>query len=212
MLLALPTSGFISAASSTESYTLNNPGVNGTNGKFLKPSEIEAIYPAMSSAAEAAIVQVIPVCPVNVDGVWYKAEEITRFNGQRLHFTEDKAGSLFAFTDAKAMEAFLETEFGPIFDPVLSAGSNIPLTNESELFEDWWYSGRVKIVLPYEQFPDLAILGWNDCISSAKISTSAPVTLWEDIYFGGNTFTMVPGSNHSMLSLEGWNDRASAVS
>ncbi|AKG53256.1 hypothetical protein DGWBC_0577 [Dehalogenimonas sp. WBC-2] len=103
MEIHVTNSSIVTAAAYPENYTHDLSGVNSTGVRPLRPSEVEAMYP-MSAEAEAAIVHVIPMVPVNVDGTWYKAEEITLFNGQRLHFTEDKGGSLFAFTDAKSMD------------------------------------------------------------------------------------------------------------
>jgi hypothetical protein len=200
-----------SAAYSLENYTPQDRDVNATNGQALKPSEILALYP-MSQEDEAAIVHEVPMCSVTIDGVVHEGNEISIFNGQRLHFTLGKTNDLYAFTEAEAMEEFLEREYGPIFD--IATGSGTPLTSsdDNEVFENWWYGGKV-LRFPYgEQFPQLYLIGWDNCISSARISEDGPVTLWDYDWFGGDSFTMTPGSNHSMLYFEGWNDRASSVS
>jgi hypothetical protein len=211
LLLVFPASSFVSAASTPYSQILSNSILNGVYDRTLRPSDIEIMYP-MSSVGEAALVHVVPQCPVNVDGTWFKAEEIVLFNGHRLHFTVDKTGALFAFTNAKAMESFLETEYGPVFDKVSTESLGPLLIDESEMFEDWMRSGLYLPVQPHELMPDLVLKGWNDRISSTSVGTSAPVTLWENIYYGGDSFTMLPGSIHNVLTFEGWNDRASSIS
>jgi len=201
----------VSAAYSPENYTPQDPDVNATNGQTLKPSEIVALYP-MSSEDEAAIVHEIPMCPVTIDGVLYKGEELSVFDGQRLHFTTGRTGDLYAFIEAGAMEEFLEREYGPIFD--LAADVDVPLTrsDENELFSNWWYGGNILCFSYGQQFPQLYLIGWDNCISSARISEDGPVTLWDYAWYGGDSLTMTPGSNYSMLYFQGWNDRASSIS
>jgi len=194
-----------------EEYTPQDSDVNTAKGQTLRPSEIIALYP-MSFEDEAAIVHETPMCPVIIDGVTYKGNEISIFNGKRLHFTMDKGGNLYAFTDVLEMEKYLESEYGPIFDSTIDSGMLLTLDDDSELFSDWWYGGNVLWFPSGYQFPQLTQIGWNDCISSAKISEEGPVTLWEHEWYGGDSLTMSPGSNHSMLSLEGWNDKASSIS
>lgn len=211
LVSVFPASSFISAASLPANQTIVHSTVSGSGNNVLKPSDIEVLYP-MPATAEAALVHFAPRLPVNVDGEWFKPEEIILFNGHRLHFTLDKNGALFAFTDVKHMESFLETEYGPVFDQVSPESLDLLPIDESLMFEDWMTSGQALPVKPHELMPDLVQLGWNDRISSTTVSSSAPVTLWEDIYYGGDSFTMVPGSVHNVLTFEGWNDRASSVS
>ncbi len=211
ILLIVLLVGPVAAKPFPENYSHQDSGVGVANTQYSKPSEIVSMFP-MSKDAEAEIVHVVPMCPVIIDGIQYTAEEIAIYNGQRLHFTVDKAGSLFAFTDAKAMEAFIENEYGPVFE--LAADDELLLARiiESELFEHWFYSGAVKGVLPWEHMPQLYLIGWDNRISSARITQAAPVTLWDYVWYGGDSFTMNPGSTHSILALEGWNDRASSIS
>ena len=123
-----------------------------------------------------------------------------------MHFTTDKKGKLYAFTDAVKMEAFLEKEYGNIFDQVYS-------TKEvSVLYMDWFLSGLYRSCSPGQQFLDLDDIGWDNCISSAKICDDAPVTMWDYAELTGDSFTMPPGSTYNVLALQGWNDRASSIS
>ncbi|MDD4873503.1 MAG: hypothetical protein PHE15_00775 [Dehalococcoidales bacterium] len=208
MLAASLTPTITSAAYSQQDYTQIATIVNPIISNPLRPSEIVALYP-MSPVEEAAIVHVAPECPVIVDGVLYEGKDISLFNGKRLHFTNDKAGNLFAFTIAVEMEEFLEKEYGNIFD--------LNITNATLRFEnsllcmDWWYGGAQLICSPGQQFSQLASV-WDNCISSAQISDLADVTMWDYSDFGGDSYTMPAGSNYSMLTFQGWNDRASSIS
>jgi hypothetical protein len=65
---------------------------------------------------------------------------------------------------------------------------------------------------PGNGVPSLSPIGFDNAISSTKISTLAfSAYLFDYTYYGGDYFVMLPGSNHTMLALEGWNDRASSV-
>lgn len=193
------------AAYSTQDYTPKDSNVNSDINHPLKPSEIVELYP-MSAEEEAAIVHVIPECPVIVDGVIYKGKDISLFDGQRLHFTTDKEGSLYAFTDAVKMEEFIEKEYGNIFE--LSTTSS---KSSSLLYVDWWYGEPKLNCLPGQQFLELAP-EWNNCISSAEIRADVPVTLWDYEGLTGDSYTMFPGIDYPILALHGFNDRASSIS
>jgi hypothetical protein len=194
-----------SAAYDTQDYTHQDINVNSDIVHLMKPSEIVELYP-MSAEEEAAIVHVIPECPVTVDGILYKAEDISLFDGKRLHFTTDKAGNLYAFTDVLSMEEFLEKEYDYKFE------SNTKLNGDSYVFMDWLFTGRSHTLPPGIEIQELAGIGWDNCISSAQISEAASVTLWDYTNFGGDSFTMPPGSEYQVLALYGFNDRASSIS
>ena len=208
LLLAIPTSGVISAATIKENYTQGAFTVNST--KASRPSEAVAMYP-MSAAREAEIVHVMPEVPVNIDGVWYKAEDITLFNGHRLYLTVNSAGAHFAFTDVLAMETFIESEYGPVFDRV----GDITMAGTGEvysiIYEDWLFGGEKKGIPAHEEHMDLTQIGWNDCISSVKAGYLAPITLWEHINRQGDSLTIMPGTEHPALTFAGFNDRASSI-
>ena len=208
LLLAIPTSGVISAATIKENYTQGAFTVNST--KASRPSEIVAMYP-MSAAAEAEIVHVVPEVPVNIDGVWYKAEEITIFNGHRLYLTVDSAGALFAFTEVLVMETFIENEYGPVFDRVTDLAMAGTGEAYSTVYENWLFGGLTKNIPAHEEHMDLTLTGWNDCISSVKAGYLAPITLWEHINRQGDCFTIMPGTEHPALTFAGFNDRASSI-
>ncbi len=72
-------------------------------------SEIVEVFP-MSAEEEAAIVHTVPQVPVVIDGELYQPEDISLFNGQRLHFTVGSDGTLYAFTAAEELEKFIAEE------------------------------------------------------------------------------------------------------
>lgn len=207
-ILAVPASG-VTSATFPENYTLDQPAVNTTNNHTLKPSQIEALYP-MSPEAEAAIVHVVPPCPVIIDGVWYAAEEINLFDGQRLRFTVDKAGALYAFTTAKGLEAFAEAAYGEmVFNIAGGSGTAATGLSYSVFFVDMWYGGAKMPVYPGTQLPDID--EYDNAISSAQICDQAGVYVYEYVNFGGSYFYMPPGSTWTMLTFQGWNDRVSSI-
>ena len=208
LLITFPAPVSITAAAINQHYNCEVATVNDI--KALAPSEIVALYP-MPEELEAEIIHVEPECRVNIDSVWYEPADITLFNGQRLHFIHNKSGNLYAFTDVYIMELFIEQEYGFSFHRAAADISHQVLSDNSMLYEDWLFGGRILSTVPYGAYPDLTSLGWNDCISSARIG-SAPLTLWGDSYYQGDSFTMMPFSDHSVLALEGWNDRASSIS
>ncbi|MDV2989558.1 MAG: hypothetical protein P3T54_05360 [Dehalogenimonas sp.] len=209
MLLAVPAPKITSAASSSENYTLEPPIVNSTKDQPRTPSEIEAAHP-MSAEAEAAIVHVVPQCPVIIDGVWYTAEQINLFDGQRLRFTVDKAGVLYAFTTVEDFEYFIQSEYGRVFDALPDMGTSSTGLTVSYLHTDMWYEGGVPlVVVPGGKLEYLGV--YNNAISSAKISDTRGVMLYEYEACMGSSYYLPPGTVWSMLIFQGWNDRASSL-
>jgi len=194
-----------SAAYDTQDYTPQNSNVNSDVAYQMKPSEIVELYP-MSAEEEAAIVHVIPECPVTIDGVLYKAEDVSLFDGKRLHFTTDKAGNLYAFTDAVKMEELIEKEYGYTFEISSPSSKKVSI-----LYMDWFYGEPKLDCSPGQQFLTLAP-EWDNNISSAEIGPDAPVTLWDYPGLTGDSITLYAGLNYSVLTFQGWNDRASSIS
>ena len=209
-VLIIAISGPLTFTSAAIHQHYTDEAISVNDFQILAPSEIVALYP-MPEKLEAEIIHVEPECRVNVDDIWYQPADIALFNGQRLHFTHDKSGDLYAFIDIYAMELFIEQEYGFSFHNAAEDFSELVLSDNSILYEDWLFGGKTFTAIPYGVYPDLTPLGWGNCISSARIG-SAPLTLWEYIYYQGDSFTMMPFSDHTMLALEGWNDRASSIS
>lgn len=192
------TAGYYTQGGKTSYFT---PGkdANIVSGTYT-PSRLEILFP-MSEEAEKLIVHQVPSCPVIIDGITYKADDVALFNGKRLRYVNGPDGMLHAFSTVVGLEAYL-------------AEQNIALAvdTRSYFYTDWLYMGEMLALNPGFGILDLVPLGFNDAISSAKASLSASAAyLYEHINFGGDYLVMLPGSNHSSLSLEGWNDRASSV-
>ena len=167
----------------------------------LTPAQLEALYP-MSAADEAKIVHAIPPCPVIIDGVKYKPEDISLFNGKRLRFIAGNDGSLYAFTTPEGLEQF-QIEIRP--------SSAVP-NNYSNFYRNVLYSGESFGLLPGCGYPYLSQIGFDKAVSSAKATTAAAWSyLYEQTNYQGDSFVMPGGSNYSMLIFQGWNDRASSV-
>jgi hypothetical protein len=172
-------------------------------------SEIVKMFP-MSAEEEAAIVHTVPQVPVVIDGKLYKPEEISLFDGQRLHFTVGSDGVLYAFTIAEGLEKFIEEES----DQQALQGSTIGIESTGygygHFYWDWWYGGSSLNVGEGIQIGNLGY--WNDKISSVRIDPEVYVAyMFEHIDFGGNSFTCRSGSLYPVLWLYGWNDRASSL-
>ena len=167
----------------------------------LTPAQLEALYP-MSAADEAKIVHAIPPCPVIIDGVKYKPEDISLFNGKRLRFIAGNDGSLYAFTTPEGLEQF-QIEIRP--------SSAVP-NNYSNFYRNVLYSGESFGLLPGCGYRYLSQIGFDKAVSSAKATTAAAWSyLYEQTNYQGDSFVMPGGSNYSMLIFQGWNDRASSV-
>jgi hypothetical protein len=169
----------------------------------LSPSEMEARYP-MSVGEEQAIVHEVPPCPVVIDGVTYKPEDISLFNGVRLRFVTGKDGILYAFTTPEGLEKFLQDT------PVITKFAL--LDTISTFYKDIYYAGDQCGAAPGCGFPYLSTMGYDDTISSVQVNTAAFLAyLYDYANYRGDYFVMLSGSSHYLLALEGWNDRASSV-
>ena len=210
LLVSVNGTGSVLSATLPENYTYEQPPVNEAESQKLKPSELVVLYP-MSAEDISAIEHIVPKVPVNVNGSWYEAEEITLFNGQRLFFTLNRSGGLYAFTSAVEMEVFLVSEYGDVFGKSLSPETRSLDDTFSTLHENWMYGGWDIEVAPFARVE--ALPGYmNNAISSAVIGSDAPLTLWEYASYQGNSLTIPAGSAYFALALYGFNDRASSIS
>ena len=167
----------------------------------LSPSEMETLFP-MSPEDEAKIVHIIPSCPVIIDGIKYKPEEINLFNGKRLWFIVGPDGNLYAFTTTEGLERF-QVENRPV--SIMSDGDSL-------FYWNIWYSGESFGLAPGYGFPYLSDLGFDNAVSSVRATPTAAWTyIFDDTGYQGDSFAMAGGSNYSMLYFQGWNDRASSA-
>jgi hypothetical protein len=176
------------------------------NGILMINEEEARERSQMSLKTEAAIVHEVPPCPVIIDGVLYEPEQIHLFDGQRLGFTVGNDGRLYAFTDERELEIFINKQVQASSDE----DNVVILDTLSHFYEDWYYSGYSVGCAPGYGF---ATLGPLDNEISSFIANSAPsnIRLYEDTYLQGDYFERPGGTNISTLFLFGWNDRASSV-
>jgi hypothetical protein len=179
--------------------------IDVTIGKYT-PSQLEALHP-MAAVDEAKIVHSIPAESVIIDGVTYKPEDISVFNGKRLHFITGSDGNLYAFTTTEGLEEFIQKD---LVKPQ-TIESNATAT-DSIFYTDVWYAGESVGLQPGTGLADLSPVGFDNAISSVKASPASSFTFLYDLpNYLGDSFAMQGGSNHSMLLFEGWNDRASSI-
>jgi hypothetical protein len=138
--------------------------------------------------------------------VKYKAEDVTLFNGKRLHFITGKDGQLYAFTTADGVEEFYQKNFAK---PSSVINKSVQL--QSMFYLNMWFSGESLGADPGQPY---AVLPppFDNAISSVIASAAAPRTILYDLpYFQGDTYITRGGCSYSMLLFQGWNDRASSV-
>ncbi|MDD5122174.1 MAG: hypothetical protein PHX97_02195 [Dehalococcoidales bacterium] len=178
-----------------KSNNIENPQI------VLSLSEIIAMYP-MSPEDEAAIVHTIPQVPVIIDGIKYKPEDVTLFNGQRLHFTVGENKELYAFSDIKELEEFLQSQYG--------SGNSALEADAAVLYEHITYLGSTLGMPPHELLVNFVDLDFNDKASSWVVAGNIMATIWEHIEFGGNSLSLGNGM-YPFLALYGFNDKASSA-
>jgi hypothetical protein len=168
----------------------------------------------MSTEDEAKIVHSVPPCPeVIIDGVLYKSEAISKFDGKQLGFTTGIDGKLYAFTTEEDLEAFQKQQIADVSQEKPDSGEailNIDPTYSYYYYN--WYCGGDYITLHYQI--NLANLppNWDNQISSLEVNTSCYATrLYDYINFGGDYFEALAGTTYSVLFFQGWNDRASSI-
>ncbi|MBT9140543.1 MAG: hypothetical protein DDT30_01121 [Dehalococcoidia bacterium] len=161
------------------------------------------------------IVHEIPPNPIIVDGVWYKPQEISRFDGEVLRLVFHEPGVIHAFTTPEGLQEFLEREWGWRFpqwwqedeSKSLNPTASSPF---SGFFEHWRYEGRQLWVQHPGYIVDLGVYTFDNISSSATIASATNgVSLWDGPGFTGQKIWLAPGTNHWFLW--GWNDRASSL-
>jgi hypothetical protein len=131
-------------------------------------------------------------------------------DGQRLGFTVDDDGNLYAFTTEEGMEKFLQEQS---VSDVKSAAADI----YSYFYVDMYYGGDFLAVPPgYPQgyIPNLGTssIRMDNMVSSfIASSTASRVRLYDYTNYGGDYFERSGGSDVGWLFLYGWNDKASSL-
>lgn len=157
--------------------------------------------------SEAAIVHETPLCPVVINGIWYKPEDIHLFDGHRLGFTIGRDGVLYAFTSDDALREFNQAQ------EVAAAGVTV-LDNLSYFYEHINGGGSWVAGPPGTEIPDLSQLSFDldNKISSEYINSMATsATLFDDYDYWGD-YLDIPGNTYVPdLRTYGWNDKASSL-
>ena len=172
----------------------------------LSISEIENLFP-MSAEAEAAIKHASPGISFMVDGIGYKPEEVSFFDGQRLRFAFDAKGTLHAFTSAKGLEDFITGEYG---NPEQSDTSMMGMesTTMAKFWEHMGYSGQIKAIAAGMSSSSLGSI--NNKISSADVDGGMRGALLYDYEnFQGDSFFIPGGTRYYLLMY--FNDLASSI-
>lgn len=176
-------------------------GIEVTKLDGLTPSTLEKLYP-MTPQAEAAIVHPIPASPIIIDGTRFEGEQIALFNGKRLRFIEGKDGRLYAFTTSEKLEQFQKEQ--------ISISKQV--TTDSVFYKDTVYTGQAFSLAPGYGIPYLYQIGFDNCISSTKATTTGSWSyIFDDISYRGDYFAMASGSSYPWLLFQGWDNRASSV-
>lgn len=168
----------------------------------------------MVSEEEAKIVHRVPPCPdVIIDGVVYKSEAISKFDGKQLGFTTGVDGKLYAFTSEEKLETFQNQQINDILQE--KSDSDEAILSIDPIYSYYyynWYCGGDYITLEYRI--SLANLppNWDNQISSLEVNTSCNATrLYDYTNFTGDYFEALAGTTYSVLFFQGWNDRASSI-
>jgi len=161
----------------------------------------------MSLEAEAKIVHEVPLCPVIIDGVEYKPEQIHLFDGQSLTFTAGKDGLEYAFTREADLWRFIDEQA----NSNSSSGMSVLTTDYFSVFYYDALLQGVKLECRYDCPLRVMPSGWNNVISSMEVTTESYCCLWDDPDYEGDSRVFAPGAVEQWLTYYGWNDRASSI-
>lgn len=182
-------------------WIIPGEGIDVTKLEEMTPSALEKLYP-MTSEAEAAIVHPQPKSQVIIDGINYEGKQINLFNGKRLRYIEGKDRKLYSFTTPEKLEQFQREQYG----------MSKLMTTDSVFYKDSWYTGSAFSLAPGYGIPYLYQIGFDNCISSAKATTTGSWSyIFDDVSYSGDYFAMANGSSYPWLLFQGWDDKVSSV-
>jgi hypothetical protein len=193
-----------SAASAAEAAVLPSVIDSAT---FFSPERL---------AAPGNIVQVVPSVPILIDGTLYDPQDISRFDGQELHFIATPGGDhLLAISDRAVMSKWWEGTFLSslasrpplealaLLSPQLAAAQYMTRSTDFPAtvvyYSDINYGGWSISHPPNRGYANLTqhhmgVFGWgsawNDKISSVSGQKVRLSVLYEHINWGGQTFTL----------------------
>lgn len=202
------------------------------SANVLRPVSLRRSMPT-SPELVADIVQRVPKVPWTLNGVLYDPEDITRFNGQELHFIASPSGDhMMAVDDRTLIQnwwqlTYLEQyrQFGNRPGGMETSTTAFSPTQAhfqpyTIFADDINFGGDWLTVAADRGWLDLRDAGtfsdWNDIISSVHLVGTRIAVIYEHIYLGGQSFTIQapPGVlDYGILNLVqfGWNDRASSL-
>jgi hypothetical protein len=170
---------------------------------------------------QAANVHGVPKYPIIVDGVRYKPEEITRFNGQPLItvVTEqtDREGVLYIFTTEKGAKDYLSSqslsEGGQTLqiddNTIQMAGCPSPFSDKTLAWQvtncsggsEAYYNGAScrNTIYPPQQVDGIS--------SVVTISNGHQTKFWDNSSCTGSSLVLPSGIKFPDLGVYGWNNR-----
>jgi hypothetical protein len=202
----------------------------------LQPVDFQQLRRSTPPEVVSRIVQNVPDVPFRMNGTSYDPEDITRFNGQELHFVAGPHQDHMLVVDNRNMIvdwlqfAYLDRYIKGGHETAVNATSmhEGPQTIRSAPVSLFWddidlteYAITVNKDRGYRDLTDLDFFWpsgqtWNDRISSISMYGTGVAELHEHTNYFGQSFTWVlpfgtPYGEVRNLHTYGWGDRASAI-
>lgn len=205
-------------ADAVRSSMTANPGLQASLGPAF------AAHPPL---APKPLRHQVPSHALTVDGVQIAPDDITKYDGQPLHFyinAEMHAQNRFAaYTSEQGLQQALKThqEKAGAIQPRTSAGNNTGYCFENVGFggatlkiprmSDFWNFSLPNLNQVYRNcFLWWCWNPWNDIISSVK-SEDHLLRFWENTNLSGSSLIIAVGVQITSLVPLGWNDRTSSL-
>jgi hypothetical protein len=196
----------------------------------LRPVDLSRRREKTSPEIIARNVHRVPEVPFTLNGVMYDPKDITRFNGQELHFVAGPTGAdMLAVDNRELMENWWNLTYLDRYRHTQhTVEQSSPTRDVAVRSSGTWYwedddrNGGVIYLSINTGFYDLTrvdygLFGdWNDRISSFEMMGSQVCVLWDHIHWTGDSFTKIlpfgtPGFIMNKLRSVGFNDRASSL-
>ncbi|MFB6842653.1 hypothetical protein [Streptomyces sp. NPDC056361] len=185
--------------------------------------DFQALRRSPSEREVSSIEHVVPEVPFLLGGTLYEPQDITRFNGQELHFfTSPNADRMLAVDDRDTMADWLQYEYFDRYRDI-SKAAEFRVVPGATWFEHDYLQGAALFSHKDRGYQRLSQISmglfagdWNDKISSFSMRAIGVVQLSDAYYYYGPFwYYVVPAGTPyaEVLSLTpyGWNDRASSV-
>jgi hypothetical protein len=199
------------------------------NARVTEPLDFSHLRKPSPPDLVSKIVQRVPEVPFILNGITYDPQDITRFNGQELHFvTSPDAGHMLVLDSRDVLAdwfqyTYLDRLLNPIIDSTtesfeLLANPVSYFWDDTDLVE---YAIAVNKNRGYRNLKDLDFFWpsgqtWNDRISSISMFGTGVAQIHEHVDYVGQSFTHIlpngtPSGGVRNLHTFGWGDRASAI-